>query len=73
LGRQLRLQVVENLFGKTTGIGVGLDHKRWDCADENSFGGPALAVAGQIGHHLPTAGGVTDVDGEVAGLDYYCG
>src|ERR1700722_3477629 len=56
IGRELRLKSVENLLGKATRIGCGLDHQRWYRADQRSFRHTALTMATQVVRHLTAAG-----------------
>ena len=60
VGRQLRLEIVENFLGQTERL-APLDHRGWQRADENGSGCTAFAVTCQKGHDLAAAGGMADV------------
>jgi hypothetical protein len=62
VGRQLRLQPVQDIFGQAARIGLGLDHQRRHRTDQHGPGYAALTVPGQVAHHFAATGGVTDVD-----------
>src|SRR5580698_7711951 len=55
-------QAVEHLDGGTRGILVGLHHERRHGADEHGHGNTLGTVTANITRHLPTAGGVADMD-----------
>ena len=63
VGRELRLKSVKDFLGQTARIGRRLHHQRRHGAQDRRLRHPALAVAGDIMHHLAAAGGMADVNG----------
>ena len=56
-------KLIKRLDRRAAGIGVRLQHQRWDRADQHGLGHTRRAVAADITGDVAAAGGVADVDG----------
>lgn len=54
---------VEDVYGKSAGIGSRLEHKWWDGTDQDSLGHPARSMASNHPGHLTTACGMANHHG----------
>ncbi|MDT4875809.1 hypothetical protein FQZ97_1112070 [compost metagenome] len=63
IGRQLSLQIVEDVFGETARVVRGLHHQWWNRADDDRLGNRILTMPRDVVDDLATAGGVACMDG----------
>ena len=61
-GEELRLEIVEHRLRQSEGIGRGLQHQGRHRADDRRLRHVAVAMAGEIAHHLAAAGRMADMD-----------